>query len=72
MPVAIATGGKDISVPPQSVLRLASVLKEMERPVLLIYREEGGHSTNYEDTLAGLAFVIQTALRLKPRPAATP
>jgi len=64
MPVAIAAGGKDTSVPPQSVLRLANVLKEKKRPVLLIYRENGGHSTDHADTTAGLEFVIRSALGL--------
>jgi pimeloyl-ACP methyl ester carboxylesterase len=62
MPVAICAGGADASVPPQSVVRLANVLKAMKRPVLLIYRENGGHNTTYEDTMAGLEFVIRTAL----------
>lgn len=48
MPVGITAGGKDASVPPQSVVRLADVLRKMGRPVLLIYRETGGHSTSYE------------------------
>lgn len=62
MPIAFAVGGRDESVPPQSVLRLAGVLRELKRTVLLTYDEEGGHSTTYEDTLAGLEFVIQSAL----------
>jgi dipeptidyl aminopeptidase/acylaminoacyl peptidase len=63
MPIAFAVGGKDTSVPPGSVLRLAAILKELKRPVHLIYHEEGGHSTTYEDTLAGLEFVIGSALK---------
>lgn len=62
MPVAIAAGRHDNTVPPHSVLRLAAALKELKRPVLLIYRENGGHETSYEDTMAGLEFVIRTAL----------
>lgn len=61
MPVAIAAGGKDTAVPCASVLRLAEALKKRHSPVMLSYREEGGHSTSYEDTLAGLEFVIQAA-----------
>jgi dipeptidyl aminopeptidase/acylaminoacyl peptidase len=63
MPIAFAVGGRDTTVPPGSVLRLAAILKELKRPVGLIYREEGGHSTSYEDTLAGLEFVIGRALK---------
>jgi len=63
MPVALTAGGHDTSVPPHSVLRLAGVLRELKRSVLLIYHEEGGHSTNYDDTLAGLEFVVGNALK---------
>lgn len=62
MPVAITTGGKDASVPPQSALRLADVLQQMGRKLLLIHREETGHTTNYEDTTAALEWVIKTAI----------
>lgn len=62
MPIAFTTGAKDTSVPPHSVLRLANVLKTLGRKVLLIHREEGGHSTNYADTTAALEFVIDAAL----------
>jgi len=63
MPVAFTAGGKDASVPPQSVVRLAGVLKRLGRKALLIYRENGGHSTNYADTTAALEFVLANALR---------
>lgn len=59
MPVGITAGGKDKSVPPQSVLRLANVLKQLKREVLVIYREDGGHSTSYEDGKRILEFVIR-------------
>lgn len=61
MPVALTTGGKDAIVPPQSVLRLADKLKQAKRPVLSIHREDGGHSTNYEDTMAAMEFVLKEA-----------
>ena len=61
MPVAIATGGLDTLVPPDSCLRLANVLKLLGRDVLLIHREQGGHSTNLEDSTAILEYVIQKA-----------
>ncbi len=62
MPVAITTGGKDELDPPASTHRLVSVLQVLERPVLLIHREETGHETNYEDTCTALEFVVKTAL----------
>ncbi len=58
MPVGITTGGRDTLVPPDSVERLAKVLKLMDRPVLLIRRDATGHETNYEDSLAILEYVI--------------
>ena len=58
MPVGLTAGGKDNSVPADSVVRLAGILKKLNRPVLLIYRENGGHSTSYEDSLRALEFVI--------------
>ncbi len=61
MPIALTTGGKDATVPPQSVLRLADKLKLAKRKVLSIHRESGGHSTNYEDTMAAMEFVLKEA-----------
>ncbi len=65
MPVAITTGGKDESVPPDSAIRLADTLRKMERDVLLIHRPEEGHRTNYEDTAAALEYVIGKARERK-------
>jgi pimeloyl-ACP methyl ester carboxylesterase len=67
MPVAMTVGGKDTSVPPDSVRRLANVLQEMGRCVLLLDRPEVGHSTDAADTRAALDFVICRALGL-PNP----
>jgi pimeloyl-ACP methyl ester carboxylesterase len=61
MPVGLSAGGKDKSVPPDSVVRLAKVLQNMGRPVLLVYRENGGHSTNYEDGRRIIEFAIDSA-----------
>ncbi|NCO37431.1 MAG: alpha/beta hydrolase [Armatimonadetes bacterium CG_4_10_14_3_um_filter_66_18] len=58
MPLAVTTGGKDTSVPPDSVLRLADILTKLGRKVLHIHRPEGGHSTNYEDAVRALEFVV--------------
>lgn len=61
MPCAITTGGQDDIVPPDSALRLAAVLKRLDREILVIHRPEGGHATNYADTLAAYEFVIERA-----------
>ncbi|MBI4580702.1 MAG: alpha/beta fold hydrolase, partial [Planctomycetes bacterium] len=70
MPVGITAGGTDQSVPPDSVMRLARVLDRMNRPVLLIYRENGGHSTNYADARRIIEFVIDRAPPAASAPAA--
>jgi pimeloyl-ACP methyl ester carboxylesterase len=61
MPIAFSVGGKDDIVPPQSVLRLAGVLKKLQPNVLLIYREDTGHESSYEDSKAILDFVLEKA-----------
>jgi pimeloyl-ACP methyl ester carboxylesterase len=61
MPIAFTTGGKDDIVPPQSVQRLAAVLKKLQPNVLLIHQENGGHETNYADTKQALEFVLDKA-----------
>lgn len=67
MPVASTTGGKDSIVPPDSTLRLLAKLKQQGTPTLSIHRPEGGHETNYEDTVAAFRFVCdQLEQRRKP------
>lgn len=62
MPVAFTVGGKDRTVEPASVRRLADLLKQQGKTkVLMIDRPEGGHSTNYQDTAAAIEFVITFA-----------
>jgi dipeptidyl aminopeptidase/acylaminoacyl peptidase len=61
MPVAFTTGGKDESVPPQSVLRLAKALKHANHRVLSLHRANGGHSTTYEDTMTAMEFILREA-----------
>ena len=70
MPTAITCSGKDTAVPPDSVLRLARTLQKLGRPVLLLYRPERGHATDYADTTAALEFVITNALGLAATPPA--
>ena len=67
MPIAFTTGGKDTIVPPGSTIRLAGILKQLHRQVLLIHRPEGGHSTDYADAQAALEFMVDP---LKPVTAA--
>jgi predicted esterase len=64
MPVAITAGGQDTVVPAASVFRLAEAIKKL-RPgnLLLVHREEGGHSTNYEDSKAAFDFVLGKVIR---------
>ena len=59
MPMAATVGGRDQSVPPDSVRRLFGELERQGRPVRLIDRPEGGHSTNYADALAAAEFVVK-------------
>jgi pimeloyl-ACP methyl ester carboxylesterase len=61
MPVAFTTGGRDETVPPDSVQRLARRLAEDGRRVLPIHREEGGHSTSLEDTRTAMEFILREA-----------
>ncbi len=58
MPLAATAGGKDDVVPPASVLRLLKWVSQKNPHVLSIYRPDGGHSTNYDDTKQALEFVI--------------
>ena len=68
MPIGITAGGKDRSMPPESVLRLTSVLQKLHPNVLLIFRESSGHSTNYEDGKTVLEFVVDKALHPAAKP----
>lgn len=67
MPVALTASGQDRSVPPHSVLRLAGILKKIGRSVMLIYREDRGHSTGYDDAVEALEWVLaQTGALVSP------
>lgn len=58
MPIAVTTGGKDLTVPPASVLRLAKGLQKDGRRIQLIHQPDGGHSTNYVDATKAFEFVL--------------
>ena len=58
MPTAFTCGGKDLCVPPASVLRLSETLKQMGRDVLMIHDPEAGHRTNYEDTVKAVEWLV--------------
>lgn len=62
MPVGITASGQDKSVPPDSTLRLAKILEKLGRPVLMVYREEMGHTSRPEDARQVLDFVLDQAL----------
>ncbi len=64
MPIAFTAGGKDEGVPPHSVLRMADVLTLLGRKILMIYRPETGHETNYADTVVAAEFAVRCALGL--------
>ncbi len=72
MPVALAVGGKDTAVPPDSVRRLAEALKKQHAKVLFIDRPEVGHSTTYADTMECLEFMFKSAAAAKSGNAAKP
>ena len=65
MPVAFTVGGKDTSVPGDSVKRLYKKLKSMNRKVLLIERPDGGHGTTLPDALEALEFMLANAKPVK-------
>ena len=66
MPIGITSSGKDTLVPPESVQRLAGVLTQLQRDVLLIHRPGTGHETNYADARSILEYMLEHA-----RPAVT-
>ncbi len=63
MPIALTLSGKDVTVPPNSVSRLAHILQTLHRRVLLIYRENEGHKTSYADAVAILEFAVEESHR---------
>lgn len=58
MPIAFTTSGQDKDVPPDSVIRLATVLKKIHPHVFHLHRPDAGHATNYADTVAATRFVL--------------
>lgn len=65
MPMAATVGGRDKTVPPDSVRRLFHALQKQGRPVCLIDRPDGGHATTYDDTVAAMRFVVEEVSRRK-------
>ncbi len=62
MPIAFVTGGKDAIVPSGSFIRLAGILKQLKRKVLLIHRPDGGHQADFADAVAALEFMPMVGL----------
>ena len=58
MPIAVTSGGKDTSVPPDSVLRLAKAVQARNPFVLSDFQKDRGHETDYAAALAAYRFVI--------------
>lgn len=61
MPVAFSVGAADTIVPPESVLRLGSVLRQLNRRVLLDSKTDREHATNEEDSYALIDYVFREA-----------
>jgi len=61
MPLGLTTGGRDAIVPPDSVVRLAGIVRKLQPNVLLMHRPDGGHATDYSDGKAALEFVLDKA-----------
>jgi len=60
MPIGMTASGKDTTVPPDSVLRLAKVLETIGHPsVKLLYRPDMGHERSYADAKAILEFILE-------------
>ena len=58
MPMAVTVGGKDTSVPPESVMRLVSIVEKLQPNTWIRFDPEGGHATGLEDSLDALEFVF--------------
>lgn len=65
MPVALTAGGKDIVVPPDSVVRLARAVQKHNPAVWLDFQDTRGHETEYAAAMAAYEFVMR-ALDGKP------
>jgi len=61
MPIGVTVSGNDDLVPPDSAIRLVKILKQLQRDVLLVFREQAGHQTSLEDTRTILEFAINQA-----------
>lgn len=61
MPISFTIGEKDKSVPGTSIIRLVGILKELKRDVFLINKPQGGHSTDFEDAMAAMTFMFNSA-----------
>jgi len=58
MPLAVAAGGRDTSVPPESLLKLAKAAQEHNPFVHVDFQAARGHETDYSASLAAYQFVI--------------
>jgi hypothetical protein len=66
MPIGLTVGLTDTIVSPNSVCRLSKVLKALDRPVLLITDELGGHATSLKNAVTAMKFMLDnTQNRIK-------
>ena len=60
MPIAMTAGGKDTVVPPDSVVRLSKEVKKYNPFVYFDFKEDRGHETDYESSLAAYSSVFKS------------
>lgn len=58
MPLGLTIGTTDTIVPPYSVGRLYKVLKNLDRPVMLLEDAEIGHATSFKDAMRAMQFML--------------
>jgi len=62
MPLAVTAGGKDTSVPPESVMRLAQAAQKTNPFVHIDFDRARGHETDYNASFRAYQFVISAPL----------
>ena len=71
MPLAVTAGGKDTSVPPGSVLKLAKAAQARNPFVQVDFQTTRGHETDYNASLAAYQFVIRAPVAKAARASVT-
>ncbi len=65
MPIAFTAGGKDTTVPPDSVMRLGRAIQKHNPAVHLDFQAARGHETDYEAAFSAYDYVMR-AMASKP------